>query len=407
MIRHVLRLVWNRRRENGLVITELFVSFLILCGLFTAAATYFLHWREPLGFDYHDIWRATIGFGPYHQFDDERKAAIHATMTDLERTIGEHPDVVAAAATGNVPYVNSRRSTSRWIGGANVRIRFTYGRPSLDDVLRYELVEGRWFESGDEALADRQLVITDGLARLYFGNEPAVGKLIPSWDEEGKPEETAEDEEVRVLGVVRESKIDGEHREASHQFFRYYDPNDLEEYPPRHMLIRVAPGAGAALEAELFDTAARVAPEFTFTLSRLESTRRSYLRTALTPLVVMGIVAGFLVVMVGLGLIGVLWQSVARRRNEIGLRRALGSTAAGTQGQILGELFALGALAVAAGIAVFVQLPLLGVFDASWAAVTMAVGAALGVVFGVVLVCGLYPSWLASRVQPAAALMYE
>ena len=38
-----------------------------------------------------------------------------------------------------------------------------------------------------------------------------------------------------------------------------------------------------------------------------------------------GLVAGFLMVMVGLGLIGVLWQNVTQRTREIGLRRATGA----------------------------------------------------------------------------------
>lgn len=407
MMGHVLRLVWNRRRENGLLIVELLISFLILCGLFTAAAGYFLHWQEPMGFDYHDVWLVNLSYGPYDQFDEGRQRSLHESLAEIEREYGENPDVVAAALTGNVPYVHSRRSTTGIMDGQFRRILYTYARPSLIDVLDYRLVEGRWFQRGDEELADNQFVITEDLAHAYYGGEPAVGKLVPSFDENGAVEDVSEEKQIRVIGVVRETKPDGEHRPVVSQYFCFYDPRDIEGYPPRRMLLRVAPGAGSALEADLVATAARLAPDVTVTVSRLESIRSSYLRSALTPLVVMAIVAGFLVTMVGLGLIGVLWQSVARRRNEIGLRRALGSTAAGTRGQILGELVALTSIAVAFGIVLFLQLPLLGVFDASWQAVAMAVGTALAVLYGVVLACGFYPSWLASRVQPAAALMYE
>jgi putative ABC transport system permease protein len=407
MIGHVLRLVWNRRRENGLIIAELFVSFLILCGLFTVGADYVLNWRQPLGFDYHDVWHARLSYGPYHQFDEERQQSVRRTLAELERAVAEHPGVVAASVTVNVPYVRSRRVTSRRIDGELVRVLTTDTRPALLDVLRYDVVEGRWYRPGDETLAGRHVVITEGLAREWFGDEPTPGQLVPHFDLDVRAEDVPEEERLRVLGVVRNPKTDGEQQEAPEQFFHLYDANDPDAYPPRHLLIRVAPGAGASVESELFSLVERVAPEFTFTLTRLESERRSYLRAAITPLVILGVVAGFLVTMVGLGLIGVLWQSVTRRRNEIGLRRALGSTAAGTRGQILGELVALTSLAVACGMVVFVQLPLLGLFDAAWPAVAMAVGAALAVVFAVVLACGFYPSWLASRVQPAASLMYE
>jgi len=36
-----------------------------------------------------------------------------------------------------------------------------------------------------------------------------------------------------------------------------------------------------------------------------------------------------------------------------------------------------------------------------------SIGGALATIYALTLLCGLYPSWLASRVQPAAALHYE
>ena len=33
MIRHVARLVWNRRRSNGLILVELLLCFLVLCAV--------------------------------------------------------------------------------------------------------------------------------------------------------------------------------------------------------------------------------------------------------------------------------------------------------------------------------------------------------------------------------------
>ena len=62
-----------------------------------------------------------------------------------------------------------------------------------------------------------------------------------------------------------------------------------------------------------------------------------------------GVVAGFLMLMVALGLTGVLWQNVTQRTREIGLRRAKGATARRIHRQILGELLVMTTLALAAG----------------------------------------------------------
>ena len=33
MIRHVFKLVWNRKRSTGLILVEILICFLVLCGI--------------------------------------------------------------------------------------------------------------------------------------------------------------------------------------------------------------------------------------------------------------------------------------------------------------------------------------------------------------------------------------
>ena len=112
--------------------------------------------------------------------------------------------------------------------------------------------------------------------------------------------------------------------------------------------------------------------------------------------------------MVGLGLVGVLWLSVTRRTAELGLRRAMGASGASVRRQVVGEMWALTAIAVAAGSTIFLQLPLFGAnFGAGWPVFLIGVVLATTFIFAFVTFCGLYPAWLATRVQPATALQYE
>ena len=39
MIGHYLKLVWNRKRANGLILAEILISFLVLCAVFAVVAT--------------------------------------------------------------------------------------------------------------------------------------------------------------------------------------------------------------------------------------------------------------------------------------------------------------------------------------------------------------------------------
>ena len=117
---------------------------------------------------------------------------------------------------------------------------------------------------------------------------------------------------------------------------------------------------------------------------------------------------GFLLLMVVLGLVGVLWQNVTQRTQEIGLRRAKGATARRIQQQILGEVVVMTTFAVAAGTLVVVQLPLLdalGFLSPGVMAASLVISAAA--IYVLTSVCGFYPARLATRVQPAEALHYE
>jgi putative ABC transport system permease protein len=60
MIRHLLKLVWNRKRMNALIILEIFFSFLVLFVVGTLALYLWDNVRQPLGFSYTDVWTAEI-----------------------------------------------------------------------------------------------------------------------------------------------------------------------------------------------------------------------------------------------------------------------------------------------------------------------------------------------------------
>ena len=69
--------------------------------------------------------------------------------------------------------------------------------------------------------------------------------------------------------------------------------------------------------------------------------------------------AFFLLLMVGLGLIGVLWQNLLQRTREIGLRRAAGASRAEVHRQVLMEQMLLTTLGVLLGTMLVAQIPIL------------------------------------------------
>jgi putative ABC transport system permease protein len=148
--------------------------------------------------------------------------------------------------------------------------------------------------------------------------------------------------------------------------------------------------------------------DWTFQIERAEQARHSALKTRLLVLGAGALVAFFLILMVGLGMVGVLWQSITRRSREIGVRRALGATAGAVYRQILGELLVVTSAGLALGLLIVVQFPILQIMG--WVrgeVVALAAVIAMALIYALALAAGLYPSWLAGRVQPAIVLRSE
>ena len=111
----------------------------------------------------------------------------------------------------------------------------------------------------------------------------------------------------------------------------------------------------------------------------------------------------------GLGMLGITWIAIKERTVEIGIRRALGASAADIFVQVLFESVALAVLGCAFGFAiswpvsrVITSSPGLPfVFDLASAALAFVGAAILNVLFA------LWPSQKAACVSPLAALRYE
>src|SRR5207302_1154179 len=60
MTRHLISLIWNRKRHNILLAAEIFFSFLVLFGVAFTGLFYATNWRQPLGFDIDRVWSINV-----------------------------------------------------------------------------------------------------------------------------------------------------------------------------------------------------------------------------------------------------------------------------------------------------------------------------------------------------------
>jgi putative ABC transport system permease protein len=417
MIRHLLKLVWHRKRANALVIAEIFFSFLIVFVVVTMAVSMLRRWNAPLGYQWRNVWvvsvantvaksASSINTSTEAPGIDPKLLADAQLIDRLTRELRGIPQIAAVGADSTPAYGNAEWTSELGEKPRRTDVTADFASDEFARVMNLKVLRGRWFRPEDEAADYLATVVDSDAAKGLFGSiDKAVGQKLPG---QGRGDPNGP-KELRVVGVIAPYRKSGELSgpETRMAFFRssLHKPQTPEA---KTIVLAVRPGTPASFEAELSNRLHAMAPDVTFRIRRMEQMRRFDLRVRFTPLAVLAVVALFLISMVGLGLTGVLWQTVTRRMREIGLRRALGASGAGVRRQVMGEVAILATLAVIAGAVIVLQLPLLGLMRlVTTGEFSAGFATALAVIYGITLLCGAYPSWLASRIEPAEALRYE
>ena len=394
MLRHLFRLMWNRKRTNLLLISEILCSFVVLFGVGTILVRLGTNYFSPFGFDYRPVWRLNIAA-------DGGEKMPRAQLDEALRQVRALPGVEALTLTShNTPFTfstsNSDFNHDNHSGLAN---RFDAG----DDyarVMGLRLREGRWFAAPDDGLKRRPVVISQSLRERLFPapGERAVGQIIRNGSDGGT-------DQFVVVGVADDIRDGSDFSAAVPAVWLRLEPHDTTEWEGAAVLLRVRPGAGAALEEQIVKTIARATRNWLTQVRTLEEDRASKSKYTLAPVLALACV--FLVLNVALGLLGVLWYNIQQRRSEIGLRRALGATGGGIGRQFVAETLILTLFGVLLGALVAVQFPLLGAFDVPAADYGRAIGLSVAFIFALAALCAVQPSRLAARIRPAVALREE
>ena len=389
MIRHLCKIVWNRRRSNGLTAVQIFISFVLLFVTLSLALDKAANYRRPLGYSYEDRW--VVNFHPDGlRPPDEEAAPVSREQVYLALRGFDWIESVASAGYIALPFAFGFQSQftvdGRFVSNGVVSDEFRH-------TLGIELVNGRWFGEEDAALDWDPIVITRPLAEALFGDEDPLGKRIEEW----------QGYHGRIVGVVSDYRRGGELSDPG--FFVFQRMGEGE--PRRNFLVKVRAGTPLAAQEEIDRRLRALAPGHGVEITTLAEDRASAFKLTLVPLFALGVVSALVLGMVALSLSGVLWQRATLRVEEIGLRRALGGSAVGIFAQLTGEMLVVASAGVLAAAVLIVQLPLLDLLDYGGGIFALSLVLSALVVYGLVVVCSLYPGRLACRVRPAEALHSE
>jgi putative ABC transport system permease protein len=403
--KHLFRLVWNRKRQNVLVIVEIFFSFVVLFAV-TAAALWALDgMRRPLGFEIPRVLNVSIR--TRQTGDIKPDSSFWPLLENALRRTRALPEVEAAAAVMSPPYSNSTWESDSARNGRRFSYQENFGSDELTSVLGLDVTSGRWFSREDDADTGWEpVVINERLRRELFGSADPLGQQIAD-----PPKERVEGDEPwvprRVVGVIADFRKDGEIAPLGNYVFNRVVPRPGNS-APKNIVVKVREGTPVAFEDALARALQQVDPGWSVVVNPLAESRSSRLRRRLAPLVLLGLVGLFLLLMVVLGLTGVVWQNVTRRTREIGLRRAKGSTAGQVVLLIVGEVLVLTAFGVVPALVLLLQIPLLGALPGIGTGVYLSsLAVSIAAMFVLTALCALAPARTTLRLSPAEALRDE
>lgn len=388
MLRHLIKLIWNKKGAHSLLIIEIWASFMVLFGVLSLIVYNVNNYVQPIGFQYEKVWNIQLS----NNQDTIQQAEKLQRITQQIKSFREVESL--SRMSSNTPFSASQMNNSVNYKKAHAVPDFYVTDENFSQTFDLPVVAGRWFSEGDRVSKFTAVVINRKLQEILFGNDNPIGKLISRDD---KPT-------FKVVGVVDKFKAKGEFMSDDPALFEQLGKDDKWN---SNIMIKTRSGTDANFEAKLVKDIASALPGWGVEVSYLTESRKNRQNLTLVPVAIFLIVSGFLLTNVALGLFGILNLSIAKRRGEIGLRRAIGATEKGVTIQFLGEIWTLTTLSIFIGLLFAVQFPIMHVFDLKASVYITSILISVVLIFIIVTICAWWPSRQASRIHPALALHEE
>lgn len=393
MFKHLFKLIWNKKKQNFLLMIEMLFSFLVLFAVFSMLVYYYTNYKKPMGFDYKNAWLVSYNnSNKTHNTD-----SLNLYYQTLQKMMKAMPEVKEVSfCSDNVPFSSNTNGGTVKYGNLSAGTNNYTVDDNYNTAFNTQLLEGRWLNKNDAVSKYPAVVINGNLKKELFGDAPAVGKLIT--DDYRKSS-------MRIVGVIQGLKVKGDYAPSGNAVYLRTDTGSFHWLG--NIIVKVTPTADAAFEARLYKTLANYMKDSNIAIEHFTNKRKNINYFQLVPMIIMSIVGCFLIINVALGLFGVLWYNINKRRGEIGLRRAVGATGNSVSSQLIAESLILATLSLIIGVFFAMQFPLLNVFDLQAGIYITAMLLAILFIYLLVFLCSLYPGRQAAAIYPAVALHEE
>lgn len=402
MFRHLLKLIWKRKNRNLMLSLEILLAFVVVFAIagFIVRSNQLYH--LPIGFQIDNVWAVRISAGDVPSSGSKFSPEV---FDNFKRTLEAVPGIDKVAFASTAPYLSHtmRSAFEDPAGGAKVDAEVIEADDDALPLMGVRMLQGRGFNRSDNGAAAIPVAVNRRMAAALFGTGPVLGKVFKA-----RGREESKGQPMQIVGVIDDYRSRGEFSIATNVLVVRYVPAVFKD-GMRSILIKMKPGITRTFEETLSRQLKQVNNEWSYEIAPLSVRRADAMKSQITPMIVLSVIAGFLLLMVAFGLFGVLWQNTTVRIPELGLRRAIGASAGNIYRQIIAEQILLSSAAMLVGLLLLVQLPITGALgqNMNWSVFLTAAALSMSVIYLLSLLCSVYPGWRASRLSPTEALHYE
>lgn len=417
MIVHLLKIIRAQFRSNLWILAELMVVFVALWIMTDYFITQYTLYHRPVGFETDRVYQAVVSlrssdspqFVVYPEDSEEPKQ----NFDRIVERIRQHPDVEAVALSMySLPYSYSNSSNGLQKDSVEQFVRTYWVTPAYFQVFHITPAAGGLPEELEQRIQQPGLIISANLAETFFGRTNVVGEELMQGEDT-----------LKIVGVTESVRNDEYNERLPYAWFSLIEsPRDgiVPESTCIQMQItfRIRPNVETAgFEERFMKEMRRQLQAGNFWVSdvqRYNDIREQFLEKTSNSSgqQVISSVMLFLLVNVFLAVIGSFWFRVNRRKEELGLRMAMGSSRTGLLRFTITESLLLLTLAALPALFICGNLMYADLVSASAADERLLrffeVSLITWLLLAFIIVLGVwYPAQKAARIAPADALRAE
>jgi putative ABC transport system permease protein len=336
----------GRQLQSGLVVFEVAIALLLLVGAGLMIKSFALINRVEVGFERENVLILQVAL-PETEYEGSEVATFWRDLIARVRTL---PGVTAAAATSVLPVDEFAVTTTFTLenvasaGPAETQLaNFRRVSPDYFRALGIPIRDGRVFRDGDDLASTPVAVVSEEMARRYWGDtQSAIGKRIL------RTAEAAKERWLTVVGVVGDVQDSALGAETGATF---YVPIAQGARPAMYLVARTSVEPMSLVqsvrrEVQALDKDQPIAEEQTLDDWVSGSLSRRRFNTFMLTLF-----ASLGMLLAVMGIYAVLSYSVSQRHHEIGIRMALGAQSGDVIRLILKRGMGLAGLGMLIGLA--------------------------------------------------------